>query len=168
MGKTRGVTLVEAILYLTLFIVVLGVVINMLLAINSSYKEIRLNREIEISGTVTMESLLREIRNASSIDVSNSQFGVNPSKITLMGVDESSNAYTKTYDVLDGAFRVSKDGGTPEILTSSLGSVSSLVLKRLTTSASEAIKIELEITGTLGSLSKTEKFYGFAVLRGSY
>lgn len=167
-GKVRGVTLVEAVLYLTLLIFVLGVVINMLMTINGSYREIRLNREIEISGTITMESLLREIRNASSIDTGNSQFDINPSKITLVGIDEYSNSYTKTYDVLDGVFRVSKNGGAPETLTSSLGSINSFVLKRLATSTSEAVRIELEIIGTLGSLSKTEKFYGFAVLRGSY
>ncbi|MFH0804482.1 MAG: hypothetical protein V1896_02685 [Candidatus Zambryskibacteria bacterium] len=164
----RGVSLVEMILYIVLMTLVMGIIVQMLISISGIYRDIKLTRELESSGTVAMESMLREIRNASSVVLGESILGVSPGAIVVLSVDEDLNSYEMAFDAAEGTLRISKDSETPVALTSSSGVVSYLVFTRVTNANSEGVRIELEISGTAGSVSKSERFYGFAVLRGSY
>ncbi len=156
----RGITLIETIIYMVLLTLVMGVIVQMLVAMGGVYRNIKLTREIESSGTIAMESMLREIRNASNVVTSGSTLEESPGKLIIAGTDESFNPYNMTFDTAGGAIRVSKDGDAPAALTSSSVAVNYLLFNRVSTSTSEGVRIELEISG--------KRFYGFTVLRGSY
>jgi len=164
----RGTSLVEMIIYIVLLTLVLGIIVQMLIAIGGVYRNIKLTRELESSGTIAMESMLREARNASSVVVGQSILGSSPGVLVIFGTDEISNPYEIRFDTSSGILRISKDGETPAALTSSSSLVSYLLFTHVTNVNSEGVRIELEMTGTAGPISKSEKFYGFTVLRGSY
>ncbi len=166
--NNRGITLVETILYMVLLTLVMSVIVQMLIAIGGIYRSIKLTRELESSGTIAMESMLREIRNASSVVVNESVLEVDPGVLTIAGIDEDLDPYSITFNISAGAIQISKNGGAPAALTSSSGVASYLLFTRVTNANSEGVKIELEMSGTSGPTSKSEWFYGFAVLRGSY
>lgn len=165
---SRGTSLVEMILYLVLLTLVTGVIVQMLIAVGGVYRNIKLTREIESSGVIAMESMLREIRNSSSVVSGESFLGTSPGIITVSGTDESLNSYKIAFSVSSGALQISKNSETPVAITSSGSIVSYLLFTHVINANSEGVRIELEVSGTVGSVSKSEKFYGFTVLRGSY
>ena len=153
---------------MVLLTLVTGVIVQMLIAVGGVYKNIKLTREIESSGTIAMESMLREIRNSSSVVTGESVLGTNPGTIVVSGTDESLNPYKIAFSVSLGTLQISKNSETPVAVTSSGGAVSHLLFTHITNANSEGVRIELEVSGTVGTVSKSEKFYGFTVLRGSY
>lgn len=166
--KNKGTSLVEVILYVVLLTLVTGIIIQMLIAVGGVYKNIKLTRELESSGAISMERMLREIRNSSSVVVSESTLGATPGILVVSGIDEDSNFYQIKFNVASEALQISKDSEAPTALTSSPISVSRLIFSHITNTNSQGVRVELEVSGTVGVVSKSEKFYGFAVLRGSY
>jgi hypothetical protein len=166
--NNRGITIMETILYMVILTFVMSIIVQMLISISGMYRTMKVTRELESSGTIAMERILREIRNASAVVVGESDFGTNPGELTISGTDESLNLYKIKFDVSSGILQITKDSEEPVALTSSSGVVSYLLFTHLATSTSEAIKVELEMSGNSGSVPKSEKFYGFAILRGSY
>ncbi len=166
--RSGGVTLIEMILYVVLLTFVMAVIVQMLVSISGVYRNIKITRELESSGTIAMEQMLREIRNASSVEVTDSVLGIHPGTIAVWGIDENHISYEMIFDTASGVLQVSKDGGAPVALTSSPVSATYLLFTHLTSPNSEGVRIELEMSGTAGATVKSERFYGFAVLRGSY
>lgn len=164
----RGFSLVEMILYVVLLTLFMVVVVQMLIGVSGVYRNIKLTRELESSGTIAMEQMLREIRNASSVVSGESTLGTSPGAIVVSGTDESQNPYKASFSVASGVLQISKNGETPAAVTSSGSTLSYLLFTHVATSTSEGVRIEMEVSGTAGSVSKSERFYGFTVLRGSY
>ena len=158
----------ETILYMVILTFVMGVIVQMLISIGGMYRGIKVTRELESSGTIAMERMLREIRNASSVITGESFLGTNPGVLTITGIDENLNPYKIKFSVSLGVLQIAKDSEDPVALTSSSGIVSYLLFTHVATSTSEAIRIEMEVSGNSGPVPKSEKFYGFAILRGSY
>src|SRR3989338_717743 len=165
--NNRGISLIETVLYITLLILIMGVVVQTLVSMGGVYKNIKLTRELESSGAIAMESMLRDIRNAKSVVVGSSVLGTSPGVLKLSGIDEFLNAYDVIYDGTSGSILISKNSATPTALTSSV-EVSNLIFTYVSNANSEGVRIELEVSGTIGAVSKSKHFYGFAVLRGSY
>jgi hypothetical protein len=163
-----GTSLVEMIIYIALLVLVASVIVQMLVAIGGVYRNIKLTRELEVSGTVAMDSMLREIRNASAVMTGGSALGISPGVLAVTGKDQDLNMYVITFSTESGALKISKNGAASAALTSSSVTVNHLLFTRVTSANSEGVRIELEVSGTSGEASKSEKFYGFTVLRGSY
>ncbi|PIR39969.1 MAG: hypothetical protein COV33_02335 [Candidatus Zambryskibacteria bacterium CG10_big_fil_rev_8_21_14_0_10_34_34] len=166
--NNRGISLIETVLYITLLLLIMGVVIQILVSMGGVYKNIKLTRELESSGAIAMESMLRDIRNAKSVVVGSSVLGTSPGVLKLFGIDEFLNVYDVIYDGTSGSILISKNSATPTALTSSSVEVSNLIFTYVSNANSEGVRIELEVSGTIGAVSKNKHFYGFAVLRGSY
>ena len=162
-----GVTLVEMILYVVLLVFVMSIIVQMLVSIGGVYRSIKITREIESSGAIAMEQMLREIRNASMVEITGSVLGTSLGALTISGTDESSNPYKTNFSVNSGVLQISKNDGVPVSLTSSPVVVSYLLFNRVATSTSEGVRVEMEVTG-VGPVSRSERFYGFTVIRGSY
>lgn len=165
---SKGFSLVEMVLYVALLTVVTLTIIQMLISISGIYRSIKLDRELEVAGTIAMESLLREIRNASSVNLGESVLDVNPGSITLNGVDESASPYVIKFIVDSGILKVSKDDEIPSAITASSITVSYLLFTHITNPVSRGVRVEIEVSGNAGPIYKSERYYGFTVMRGSY
>ncbi len=167
--RTKGFTLVETIVYLALFVVLLVGIINSVLILTSSYRNVRVARSIESSAINTMDRIIREVRNAESIDYSQSNFGINPSALSLNTVDELGNTGTVRFYVQGNRVFLQENGVLSGPLTNANVTVSSLIFRNIVSTSSTAVKIEMSISSTsTNSVFITRDFQGTAVIRGSY
>lgn len=162
--KNRGYTLVEAIIYVSILSIFFIVIINSLLSFTRPYKEILVLRTIERSGLESMEKMAREIRAATTIDLGNSTFGVDPGELTLIsnvnGVSTSTNFFVE-----NGILRAYVNGVYLGPLTNSTTTVSSLIFRRLSNSVSEAVKIDMTIQMSFGSVTKSKSYHSTVILK---
>lgn len=165
--KNRGITIIETLIYMVIVTIVFSVIAQSLVFIVRTHQSIKLRQSLESSGTISMERILREIRNASSIDLINSVFGSSSGKLALDGTDQNGNAYTMVFDTSGGTLNLSKNGGAPGALSAPKISVDSLIFSHLATSTSDGIRVEISLSGTSGADSKILDLFGFAVLRDS-
>lgn len=166
--KQNGLTIVETLIYISIFVVALTVIIQMMFSITKTHRLVKLKQSLEASGTVAVERILREIKNATSVDTVNSVFGSSPGRLTLAGTDANGNNYTLEFSVANGAVSLSKNGGAAGPLTVPGITATSLIFRNLSNSVSNGVKIELSLSGTTGTEAKNLDLFGFAILRNSY
>ena len=162
----KGISLVETIIYLAIFTIVSILVINSFVTVMSSFVTTRTNRDILESGINSLERISREVRQAKSIDVVNSDFtnGI----LQLNSTDSVGNPtvikFSKNGDQLDAY----KDGSLVGNLLNQDIIINSLIFRRISTSQSEAVKIEMTLQDTRGKNHKMKNFYDTVILRGEY
>lgn len=165
----RGYSLIEVIVYIAIFTSISILVINSFIAILSSFKNTEANRRLLESGSLVMERMTREIRQANSIDLINSTIGSNPGTLQLNEEDSGGNSiFVKFKKENNGEIDIYRNNNSGENLLSSQVLATSLIFRRITTTESEAVKIEMTLNYTNGSIVKNEKFYNTIILRGSY
>jgi len=112
---------------------------------------------------LAIETMIRSIRGASSVDVAASVFGASPGTLKIN---------SRKFYLANTTLEV-QDGSNPaQDLTSSDTRVTSLIFYRDFSSgpsiSSDIIKIEMTIESGQGSLLESRKFFASAVLRGEY
>lgn len=162
--NSRGFSLVETIIYLGLLVLVMVGIVNLLLLMSRTARYLETAQHVQTSATVALDRMVRDIRNAQSVDVAQSTLGTNPGVLTLNTTTVAGVAQTLQFYVLNGAVRVKQDGVDLGPLTLSDVTVSSLVFNHITTSVSRGVKVSL----SLSSGAQSASFYSTAVLRDSY
>lgn len=169
MKDRRGLSLIETIVYITIFAIISVLAVNSLVMVMKSFNQGRLWSRICASAETATERMTREIRLAYDIDLGLSTLNFHPGHLFLNTYDVSGAPTTIDFYLDNGILMVSEGGGAAVALTSSQVEVTNLVFRPISApSTSKAIKIELEIRGTQGNYQKTERFYNTAILRGSY
>lgn len=163
-----GFSLVEILFYTAILAVALVAVMQTLVVIVRSYGVLRASQRIEQEATASMERIVREIRDASSVDDAGSVLGSSPGELLLNTTDAAGTAKTVEFYLDSGRLSLKENGVVSGLLSSSKTSVSNLVFRKITTARSAGVKIELTFKSGVGIASSTESFYGTAVLRDSY
>jgi Tfp pilus assembly protein PilW len=161
----KGYSIVEIIVYLAIFTSLSILVINSFIVILSSFNTTNMNRRLLESGNVTIERISREIRQAKNIDITNSTLSTSPGVLQLTMPDTS---YVKFKQETNGNLNLYENSTTGNNLLSQHVTVTSLIFKRITTTQSEAIKIEMTLQYSQGRNTKSVNFYDTIVLRGGY
>ncbi len=78
-----GVSLVEMLVYIALLTSVTTLVVNGLVTMSKSYTDLRLSKNITTSATTALSRMVYEIRQAQSVDATQSTFVTNPGQLTL-------------------------------------------------------------------------------------
>lgn len=163
-----GYSLVELLVYVAMFAVVAVVVINSLLISTRSFAETRTNRELMHAGFDIVERISREIRQAESVDIPGSALGSHPGTLVLLGSDEDGDDREVGFAVENGAVVLYENGVSQGALSDAHVEVASLVFRNISTAGADAVRVELSLTRTRGSSSKTADFFDTIILRGSY
>jgi type II secretory pathway pseudopilin PulG len=163
--KKNGFSLVETLIYVAILAVISTVIINMLLSFTSTYKTVVALRVAEHSAIDAMERMTREIRSSNSVDTGNSTLGISPGVLTLQTYSGALSTTTKFY-VSSGVLKMDVNGAYFGPLTLSNATVNSLVFRLLDNGFSQAVKIDLSITGTVGAVTKTKTYHSTVILRG--
>lgn len=164
MGKyKKGLTLVETILYASIITVIFLVVINSLLTVVRVYKETAPTRNINISGSLAMDRILRDIRNSADIDEANSLIGINPGKLVLL-----SGPTTTEFYVENGLIFVEENSLNGGSLIHKSVTTTDLTFTLVPTPNSTGVRVKLTLESGSGSTTKTSSFYGMSILRNSY
>lgn len=166
----RGVSIIELIIYASLLAVLTIGAVDLIISAYAVVAKARLQQTINTEGELSMQRLLREIRNAYDLDASNSVFDATPGALRVRTYAATGGNATTTADfrVTSGLLHLNK-ATTSIDLTSSSITIASLIFRNLNaTSTPKAVKIELLLTATSPRFSITSPFYGSATLRGSY
>lgn len=165
----KGYSLVELIIYsalMAMLISVIAYVTNILFIANST---VRATRRVENSAMIASDRMIREIRAASnaavvsSLPIDSSYFD----ELTLT-IPTDSGARTTRFYISGEKIMVDEDGTFVGPITLANVRATSLRFFALATTTSQAVKFEFVILGPASTPSVSEKFYGTAVLRGTY
>lgn len=164
--KQKGFSIVEIIIYLAIFTMVSILVINSFITVTKSFEITRTNRDLLESGINSMERLSREIRQANSIDLANSNLagGV----LQLNSTDDLSNPLTIKFIKESFLLNLYQDSLLSGNLLGQNIEIDSLVFRRIVTTEGEAIKIEMTIHDSNSDINKSVNFYNTIILRGGY
>ncbi len=166
--KNKGYTLLETVVYVSIFSVVIFVTFLILFSITRAFAEARIYNEVEVSGTTAMERITRELRTATSADIL-ADVGTGDSGIQLNTTAEDGTAKTikfyfdesaKTVNIIDG-------GADKGSLTGNGVSVTNLDFYKWVTPKGSLIKIEITVQSNRKTTLK-ENYYDSIVLRGAY
>lgn len=163
--SSAGFTLIEMLVYVAILGLVISVFVASFVALLRTQSQVQMNRAVLHTTTLVTDRIMRDIRNADSIDSGASVLGSSPGVLTLV-MDDDGN--TVSYALDGDLLTVSENGGAAEALTPGSVSVTSLTFEQVLADASEGVHLELSFIVEEGRASTTRALTGFAVLRGSY
>ncbi len=164
----KGAALIETLVYVFILSLLSGSIVMSLLSLNRSYASIQSSVALESAASIALERIVRDIRNSTSVDNANSTFNSSPGVLSLNSEDSAGNPLTLRFSVLNSQIRVSENGIDIGPLSPSRARITRLVFIPITTSRSEAIKIEMTVEAGQDANYKSRVFYASAVLRSSY
>lgn len=161
----KGFSIVEIIIYLSIFTFVSIFVVNALIVSMSSFSTTHTNHALLEGGLSSIDRISREVRQANSIDIGNSPAGT----LQLNSTDSSGSPMVIKISKVGGAINVYQPASTliGNLLDSNIA-VDSLVFRRIDTTAGEAVKIEMTLRDTKNKNNRSANFYNTVILRGSY
>ncbi|MSR71568.1 MAG: prepilin-type N-terminal cleavage/methylation domain-containing protein [Candidatus Taylorbacteria bacterium] len=155
----RGFSLIEMIIYIAIVSATFLLVVNVCLTISRSYTTLRNAKNIQDAVSLGFESIVREIRDASNVDLSESNMGVNDGRLALNTIYNNVPSVVEFY-LSSTTLYMERDNVVQGPLTSKGVSVTNLKFEYMATSTSHAVKINMTVNGN--------DFYDTIVLRGSY
>ncbi len=171
--KRQGFSMIEVVLYVSLFSLMSVLTLEALFLTVTAFTNLRISRDINDSSVKIMERLTRDIKSATAIDMANSVFGADPGTLTLSTVNASGTPLTVQYVMVGNALHLKEGTSVATLvdkgsLLSSKTSVSGVLYKRIDVGSTVAVKIDLHITASRGSVIDTDHFYNTVILRGTY
>ena len=162
-SKSKGMTLIEMMVYVGIISLLLVIVVETLTTVTRTYRATSATRSINVSGMTALERIMRDIRNADSVDQAQSLLDSNPGKLVLLSGGTTTEFYTE-----GGLIKVRENGVSRGTLIGGTVTTTSLVFRLVTTPKSSAAKVEMTIEAGSGPNLRSSNFYGTAVLRNSY
>jgi hypothetical protein len=166
-----GVSIVETLVYISIFVVLLMGIVRGMYALTGSYKNVRVYRSIESAAIESMDRITRDIRSATAINTGQTSYDVSQGSLSLSTYDINDTPITVRYylSTTTAQIMLEENGALLGPLTPSDISVDSLVFRQYATTTSTGIKIEMIMSNsTTTPVDFSENFYGTAILRGQY
>jgi hypothetical protein len=160
----HGFSLIEIIIYLAIFTTFSILVINSFIVILTSFNTTNTNRKLLESGLSSMERLTREVRQAKSIDIANS----NSTTLQLNSTNEANDPIVIKLTLENNDLNLYEDGNKIGNLLNLHTDLTSLNFRRIATTKGEAVKIEMTIQDPQDKNLRSENFYDTVILRGEY
>ncbi len=168
MKKSKGYSLIEAIVYLAIFGTLSVLVINSFIVVLNSFNRSRINSNLAESGASAIERMSREIRQAKNIDTTNSVLNSSFGTLQLNSTDSSNVAKIEKFNVSNGDLNLYENDVLIGNLLGQKVDITSFIVRRITTVEGEAVKIEMTLQNTGSTTITTVNFYNTIILRGSY
>ncbi len=159
---TSGFSLIEMLMYVALLTLILVALVNIVFAFSKSYEQLGALRTAEHTGLTGMERMARDIHWATSVDTGGSTLGSSPGVLSVL----IGTSTTKFY-VVNGELRVSVDAIDIGPLSVSSAKVTNLVFRLITTTESQAVKIEMTVQGIAGSAVRSKTYRSTIILKNS-
>jgi prepilin-type N-terminal cleavage/methylation domain-containing protein len=170
-AQKNGYTLVELLIVIAISTILVIAVSGATNSLYTTYRNVDSLRQIESASISILDRLTREIKNATSVDMTNSVFDDDTGRISL-NISSSTGSITNTRIYASSSrLYVSRNGVqlgplSPDDVKVSLISYS---LISTSTNPATAIRIELVLDSPDSSQASWSKsFYGTAIMRGTY
>ncbi len=166
--SSRGFTLVETLVYVTLVAMLLLVIVQISAAVSASYKTSRVYLEVNSTALSAFSRFSRDIRRATGVDAIASTLEASSGKLVLqMKRDDGTNDVTVLY--LEGEkVKVLENDAYLGDLTPSGVAISNLTFRLFSVASTTAVRVEMTIAPQEETQVPALNFYGTYVLRGSY
>jgi len=86
-NKTRGLSLIEIVVYIAILSLLSVVVVGILLSLSGVYAELVITKRMNTSAAAALDRMAREVRSAMSVDTASSTLGASPGLLVLSGED---------------------------------------------------------------------------------
>lgn len=166
--NSSGFSYAEVLVYVGVLAIMTVAVINGLIYLLSTYREFKDSKDLYGSAVSSLERMTGEIREAESINLGESVFGLSPGRLTLNLDSDAHGGTTSEFYLENGRLLLSEDGVLSGVLNASSTVVTNLVFRRITATHSEGIKVEMTIEVGEGADVREETFSATAILRGAY
>ena len=163
--NNKGYSMVELLIYVSLMAVIILVVVNTVISFTKTYKEVGALRAVEHSANDAMERMTRDIRAASTITNAYSTLGTSPGVLTIVATANTVSTTTKFY-IQNNILKMDINGVYYGPLSLSNAQVTNLVFNDLNSGISHAVKIDMTIQATVGTITKTKTYHSTIILRG--
>ncbi|HBV01547.1 MAG TPA: hypothetical protein DEF00_04145 [Candidatus Taylorbacteria bacterium] len=163
-----GFSLVEALFYVAIFSFSLLAIMQTLIVVTRSHGMLRSAQRVEQEASISIERMIREIRDGESIDDAGSVFSAHPGKLLLHSTNVSGLPRTVEFSLSGGKLSLKEDGVAVGLLTSTQTNISNLVFRKISTARSEGVKIEMTMQSGTSTTARSENFNTTAALRDSY
>jgi Tfp pilus assembly protein PilV len=159
----HGFSLIEVLIYISVTVLVslAGVLTYLSLSITMVRNETE--RAVSHAAQVTLERMVRDIREATSINSVQSTFGASPGVLALVA-----GATTTEFSLSGGNVILTVNGTDVGPLTSNEVTADQLLFTHYVGTSTELVRVSLTLSASNKAASTTRTYFGSAVLRGSY
>jgi len=164
----RGFSLIESVIYVTIFTLLAGVMTNALYSVASSYRLMQASVTLETVAETALERMARETRDSASIDIANSVFGSSDGVLALNTTDEGGASATLQFFISNQTVHIRENGIDLGPLSSDKARVTKFIFYPINTPYSQAVRMEVTVETGQDASYKSGTFYATVVLRGSY
>lgn len=165
--NSKGFSLIEMLVYISMLVIMLLLIVQMISSILKTERTSASARRIESSAIFALDRIGREIRNAESVDAT-SVLNTTSGSLVLNSLNASGTPVISEFSLISGVLHLKTNGVDTGALTRSNVTVTQLKFNLLTSSTTEAVKIELKLDSGTSTTYRTETFYSTVVLRGTY
>lgn len=166
--KQRGYTLVEMIVSIGLLALLLLAIVELSLSMAKSHERSSQYLEINSAAASAFSRFSRDIRRATSVDISDSVLDASAGKLVLEMKKEDGTDDTTAFYLADGSIKESYNGTLIGNITPASADISNLTFRLFQIATTTAIRVEMTISPSASSSVPVHNFYGTYVLRGSY
>ena len=163
---TKGFTLVEMLVYISIMTIIFTVIVTTILSFTTSYHRLAALRLLDHSATDALERMTRDIRNSTSIDAINSTFGSSNGVLSLIATQNAVSTTTKFY-LASSVLKVNVNSVLIGPLTTTNVVVTSLAFTSLLSTNTSAVKVDMTLAATDGPLTVTKLYHTTIILKGS-
>lgn len=159
--KKNGYAVLELLFYITLFAILSIVVIDAMITMSKSFREISIQAKLVQSGSI-MERISREIR--ASYDINT----IGTTGLILNTKNETGAEKTIEFLLSGSNLELLENGAFIGNLNTPSISVLDITFTQINTVKGKAVKIFLTVKSNNDTSDHTENFYNTITLRGSY
>lgn len=157
--KTRGVSVVELVIYIGILTALLFIVINMISSISRSSSNFRANDNLANTASLALERISREIR--ESTEVAEAREGM----LSLIKEDDLGNSTTTSFSLVGDRLSISVNGVETGAISTSRVRVVEANFTLISGSSTDAVRTSIILESGDGRAYKSESFYTTSVLR---
>lgn len=168
----RGLSLIEAILYIAFLAVIVVGIANILIQISNTYARARAEREVISNGRLLLASISGHVSSASEVYAPTSRFNSDAGSLTLVTVDSPQPEHaTKYLDIWvdSGLLLMREEGKSNAIISSASVRIDRFRVERIFQGlGKEAVRITLGASFANAKFPASVTLYSTTALRGNY
>lgn len=157
---------IEIIIYASVLGMITLVMINGVLALTGSYRNLSVMRNIEHTAMDVLERLSRDIRGATSVNAAQSVFNSSNGILTLVSTDSGVSTTTKYY-LANGVVNLDVNDVFSGPLSSVSSTITDMTFYLISTENSSAVRIDLTVQSTDGNITKVKTYHNTVTLKQS-
>lgn len=168
LARARGTGLIEGIFYIGILVFLTLMVVQTLVPLGRAFRSLSAMRDLDITAQTALERMSRDIRGSTSVDTGASTLDSSPGLLKLNTTTSDGTPTTVAFSLSSSTLNIIEAGVDIGAITSSSTRITTLTFSKITTTNSQAVKIQMIVESGTSTTYRTKTFYTTVVLRNSY